>query len=294
MNSTLAQALEWMKSDGLKALIIIVLAIIFAKTVNFMIRRVFQVIINRKNDVEYEKKARTLKSLLRYTIDISVIIIASMMVLRHLGVDIKPILAGAGVAGLAIGFGARRLVEDIIGGFFIFLEDQIRVNDIVEIAGKTGVVEKVNLRMTILRDLAGNVHFVRNGNIDIVTNMTKGYSRYVFEVGVAYREDTDEVTQVLSDIGTDLAGDPAFGASIVEPLEILGVDKFADSAVIIKARIQTKPGDQWKVGREFNRRMKKKFDEMGIEIPFPHLTLYQGIDKDENAPPLRVKQDNDK
>jgi len=202
------------------------------------------------------------------------------MILGEFGVKIGPILAAAGIVGLAVGFGSQQLVQDIISGFFILLEDQIRVGDVVEIAGKSGLVEKVSLRMTVLRDLSGNVHFVRNGKIDFVTNMTKEYSRYVFDIGVAYREDVDAVMQVLKEIDAELRTDDAYKDDILEPLEILGVDRFADSAVVIKARTTTKPIQQWRVAREFNRRLKKRFDALGIEIPFPHLTVYPGLNRD--------------
>jgi small conductance mechanosensitive channel len=235
-----------------------------------------------------KKRVDTLKTVSRSAATVSLVVIGAIMVLDALEIDVKPILATAGVLGVAVGFGAQQLVRDVINGFFILLDDQIRVGDVVEIAGKGGLVENVNLRMTVLRDLAGNVHYVRNGDITVVTNMTKDWSRYVFEVGVAYRENIDEVVEVLKQIGEELRQDPVLGKDILEPLEILGLDKFADSAVVIKARIKTKPICQWAVGRAFNRRMKMRFDELGIEIPFPHMTLYMGQGKDGGAAPLNV------
>ncbi len=168
------------------------------------------------------------------------------------------------------------------------LEDQIRVGDVVEIAGKGGLMEKITLRMIVLRDLAGNVHYVRNGQINLITNMTKEYSRYVFDIGVAYREDVDKVIEVIQQVDEGLRGDPEFKDDILEPIEILGLDQFANSAVIIKARTKTKPIKQWRIAREFNRRLKKKFDEKNIEIPFPHITLYMGKDKEGQSPPLNI------
>ena len=196
--------------------------------------------------------------------------------------------------GLAVGFGAQNLVADVISGFFILLEDQVRVGDVVELGGKGGLVEKVTLRMIILRDLGGNVHYIRNGKIDVVTNMTKEFSRYVFDIGVAYREDVDEVFQVVKKVDEELREDPEFKDAILQPIEVLGLDKFADSAVVIKARTTTKPIQQWRVGREFNRRLKKRFDELGIEIPFPHVTFYVGSDKKGQAVPLGVKLEHQK
>jgi small conductance mechanosensitive channel len=154
------------------------------------------------------------------------------------------------------------------------------------------LVEAITLRTIVLRDLAGTVHIIPHGSVVRVTNMTKDYSRYVVDVGVAYREDTDEVIQVLKEIGEGLRQEADFASDILEPLEILGVDKFADSAVIIKCRITTRPIQQWRVGREMNRRIKKTFDARGIEIPFPHRTLYWGAVKDGTASPLRLAHEN--
>ena len=150
----------------------------------------------------------------------------------------------------------------------------------------------INLKMTVLRDLAGNVHFIPNGQIDIVTNMTKDYSRYVFEIGVAYREDIDEVIKVIKEVDEELRNDLDFKDDILDPIEIFGLDKFGDSAIVIKARTTTKPIKQWRVGREFNRRLKKKFDERDIEIPFPHRTLYMGQGKKGEAAPMKIQIEN--
>jgi len=215
--------------------------------------------------------------------------IAVIIILGELGIDIGPILAAAGILGLAVGFGAQSLVKDIIRGFFILIEDQYRVGDVVQIEDKAGVVEKMTLKLTILRDLAGNVHHIPNGEINVVTNMTKGYSRYLFEIGVAYRENVDEVMKIMKKVDEELRADPEYTNDIIEPLEVFGLDQFADSALIIKARITTKPIKQWRIGREYNRRLKKAFDENNIEIPFPHLTLYAGKDKKDQSPPLNIK-----
>lgn len=202
-----------------------------------------------------------------------------MMILCEIGVDLKPLLAAAGLGGLAIGFGAQSLVKDLISGFFILLGNSLRVGEVVEVAGVAGVVEEVELRAMRLRDLSGNVHVVPNGVIDKVKNMTKDYSYYVFNIGVAYREDMDEVMAVLQEIAADLRQDPEFADDILAPLEMFGVDKFSDSAVVIKCRVKTQSIKQWRVGREMNRRIKKTFDAKGIEIPFPHQTIYWGEPK---------------
>ncbi len=173
-------------------------------------------------------------------------------------------------------------MKDVISGFFILLEDQIRVGDVINIADKGGLVEKVGLRTTVLRDLQGNVHYVPNGNISVVTNMTKEFSRYVFDIGVAYREDVDEVIEVIKGIDEEMRQDPEFRDDIIDPIEIMGLDQFANSAIVIRVRTTTLPIKQWRVGREFNRRIKKKFDELNIEIPFPHVTLYMGRGRTAN------------
>jgi len=278
---------QWALTSGLQILLVLVLMVVALKTINIIIDKLLR-LKQEKDDLELQKRGDTLRGIMRSTLKIIIFLMAGMMVLEKLGIQIGPILAAAGVLGLAVGFGAQKLVEDVISGFFILLEDQIRVNDVVVISGTGGLVEKVNLRMVVLRDLAGNVHYIRNGAIGTVTNMTKEYSRYVFDIGVAYREDTDEVVEVIKKVDEDLRNDPMFKNLILEPIEILGVDQFADSAVIIKARTKTKPIQQWTVGREFNRRLKKKFDELGIEIPFPHTTLYMGEDKKGNSPALHV------
>jgi len=281
----------WFITSGLKILLVLAVTMIVLKTISVLLDYGFAK-LERRQDGEMKKRADTLKAVIRNIANVALIAVAIIMILGNLGVDIGPILATAGVLGIAVGFGAQQLVRDMINGFFILLDDQIRVGDVVDIAGKGGLVENVNLRMTTLRDAAGSVHYVRNGEITVVTNKTKEYSRYVFEIGVAYRENVDEVIEVLKQIDEELRQDPAFGPDILEPLEIQGLDRFADSAVIIRARNKTKPIRQWAVGREFNRRMKKKFDELGIEIPFPHVKLYMGQDKDGSSAPMNVNMLN--
>jgi small-conductance mechanosensitive channel len=277
---------HWIMTSGLRVILIVILTLIALRVARFLAVRIFA--LKKERDNEFQKRADTLSSVIRYVLVIGILIVAAMTVMGELGIEIGPLLAAAGIVGLAVGFGAQNLVQDVISGFFILLEDQIRVGDVVQIADKGGVVERMTLRMVVLRDLAGNVHYVRNGQIQVVTNMTKEYSRYVFDIGVAYREDVDEVIEVVKEVDADLRNDPNFMNDILEPIEILGLDQFADSAVIIKARTKTKPIMQWAVGREFNRRLKKKFDEKSIEIPFPHMTLYMGQDKAGKSPPLHV------
>jgi small conductance mechanosensitive channel len=279
---------SWFVSTGLRIVLIAIVTLIVIKAARVLTDRLARAFRRHEVDEESKKRASTLSSVIRHILTVVILVVAAMTILGELGVEIGPVLAAAGIAGLAVGFGAQSLVKDVINGFFILLEDQIRVGDVVKVAGQGGVVEKVNLKMTILRDFSGNVHYVPNGSIDLVTNMTKEYSRYVFDIGVAYREDVDEVSDIIREVDEDLRNDPDFCQDILEPIEVFGLDQFGDSALIIKARVKTKPIKQWRVAREFNRRLKKKFDERNVEIPFPHVTLYMGEDKQGEAPPIRV------
>ena len=191
--------------------------------------------------------------------------------------------------GLAVGFGAQTLVKDIINGLFILFQDSIRVGDWVMVAGRSGLVESIGLRKMEIRGLEGDLHVIPYSAIDTVTNLTKEYSRAVVDIGVAYREDVDQVMEVLKRIGEELREDPEYGRYILEPMEIFGLQEFADSAVVIRVRFKTQPLKQWQIKREFQRRVKKVFDELQIEIPFPHVTLYMGEPKMGTSPPLNVK-----
>ena len=289
MERLFTKALDWLVGNGLVILIILAITFVALKVAGLLATRLVAFLSRAERDVESKKRADTLSQVIRWVLRTGILLLAAVMLLGQLGVQIGPILAAAGVVGLAVGFGAQILVQDIISGFFLLLEDQVRVGDVVQLGDKAGLVEKITLRMVILRDFSGSVHYVRNGKIDVVTNMTKEYSNSVFEIGVAYREDTDEVSTIMAEVGKELQNDSEFKDDILAPLEIVGVDKFADSAVIIKARFKTKPIKQWRVGREFNRRLKKKFDELNIEIPFPHVTLYPGKDKKGDSPTLKLE-----
>lgn len=287
-HAMLERVLDWLAGSGLRVLLILILTFIALKVAKVVAGRIFRKIAEKASDSEMQKRTNTLSAIVRYILSISILVTALVMILGEFDIQIGPILAAAGIVGVAVGFGAQHVVQDVIAGFFILLEDEIRVGDVVNVAGKGGVVEKVDLRMVILRDLSGNVHYIRNGTIDVVSNMTKDYSFYVFDIGVAYREDVDEVIKVIREVDEELRQDQEFAGDIIAPIEVFGLDKFADSAVVIKARTKTKPIKQWRIGREFNRRLKRRFDELGIEIPFPHVTLYPGRDKDGSAPPLHL------
>jgi len=223
--------------------------------------------------VEAKKRAHTLGSILRHALLIILIFIAILMILGELGIQLAPLLATAGIGALAIGFGAQSLVKDVISGFFILLENQYRIGDVIEVAGVSGLVESLSLRRTVLRDLQGRVHVVPNGEIKVVSNLSKEWSRSVLDVGISYREDTDRVVNTLREIGAELESDSDYKRSILEPLQILGVEKFEESQVLIRLMVKTVPLKQWEVGRELRKRILKRFKEMGIEIPFPHRVL---------------------
>jgi small conductance mechanosensitive channel len=266
-----------------RILIVLILAWIGMKLIVKALRRLEKNLINKSQadgepPSESEKRIETIIRLLRQGSLIAVWITAGIIILKELGVEIGPIIASAGIVGLAVGFGAQNLVRDIISGFFMILENQIRVGDVAIINGTAGLVEKIKFRTTVLRDVSGTVHTFPNGTITTLSNMTNEWSAYVFEIGVAYKEDTDNVISVMEGVGESLLKDEKFGKFIMEKPEIYGVDKLADSAVIIKGRIKTKPIRQWIVGREYLRRIKYAFDQQGIEIPFPHQTLYFGSD----------------
>jgi small conductance mechanosensitive channel len=207
------------------------------------------------------------------------------MMLSHAGLDITPILASAGILGLAVGFGAQNLVRDVINGFFHILENQIRVGDVVEINGIGGLVEQITYRIIVLRDLSQAVHIIPHGKVETLTNMTKDVSAMLLDVGVAYKEHPDVVIAAIKEVAQTMSDDPAWKPKLLEPLEVLGLDEFADSAVVYRIRFKTMPIEQWAVKREFQRRLKIAFDRQGIEFPFPHRTLFVG----EGSPPFNVR-----
>jgi small-conductance mechanosensitive channel len=199
--------------------------------------------------------------------------VAAITVLDQAGVQVAPILAAAGIAGIALGFGAQSLVKDILAGFFILMENQYDVGDVIAIAGVSGTVEAVNMRTTVLRSLDGSRHVVPNGEITVSSNMTKVYSRYLFVLPVPYEEDVDRPIAVLEEVAEELSQDPEFGPLMTGTVTVLGVDQYGDSSVDVKCYVETVPGEQWKVGRELRRRLKMALDERGIEIPYPRREL---------------------
>jgi moderate conductance mechanosensitive channel len=261
----------------------------FLQAVATRLIRVFRTYTARRTGADEIGRVETLARVFRNAAAIVIVILAGTLVLGELGVSVAPILATAGVAGIAIGFGAQSLIKDYFNGFFLLLDDQIRQGDVVQIADKGGLVEEVTLRYVRLRDLDGHVHFVPNGEIKVVTNRTREYATALVEIGIAYREDPDEAIGVMREVAAAMRADPEWRTRIADELEVMGVEKWGDSAVILRARIRVVPPiHQWNVKREYLKRLKKAFDARNIEIPFPHLTVYPGSRKDGAAPPLHL------
>lgn len=241
---------------------------------NFLIEKFTSKIMNYRNDIEFTKQLNTLKLLFKSIADFVLISFAVMYILNMLGVDIRPILTAAGIVGVAVGFGAKRFVEDLITGLLIMLEGQIRVGDVIEVNGMRGTVEKLNIKLVVLRAVDGKVYYIRNGMIDIVTNLTRDYSYAMVSIGVAYKENIAKVIDVIKELGKEFKENSDLKQYVIAPIEVLGLDEFGDSAVIVRARLKTKPMYQWEVQRAFNLKLKERFDELGIEIPFPQVTVH--------------------
>lgn len=284
----LARLLEWLMARGVRVILLLVGAYLAVKVIHIFVSKL-DVLIRPSDDspgaeMERQKRAETIGAIMKNFTTGVICVITGLMLLGELGVNTTPILTSLGVVGVALGFGAQQLVGDLIAGFFHIFENQIRVGDVAVINGTGGLVQEIRLRTTVLRSLDGTVHTFRNGSINTLANMTKDFSFFLMDLGVAYKEDTDKVCAVVREVAAGMQADEVFASSILEPVEILGVNKFSDSAVVIKLRIKTIPVQQWAVGREFRRRLKYAFDARGIEIPFPHQTLYFG----EASKPFQV------
>jgi small-conductance mechanosensitive channel len=239
----------------------------------------FRTYMGRRTGPDEIARVETLARVFRYTATIVIFIIAGTLVLDALGISVAPILATAGVAGVAIGFGAQSLIKDYFTGFFLLLEDQIRQGDVVEVAGKSGLVEEVTLRYVRLRDFDGHVHFVPNGEIKVVSNRTRGFAQAAIEVGVGYGVDVDQALGVMREVGQALRADAQWKTKLADDIEIMGVERLDNSAVVLRCRLKVVPAiEQWNVKREFMKRLKKAFGERGIEIPFPQLTVHVAKD----------------
>jgi moderate conductance mechanosensitive channel len=280
----------WTFESGLKVLLIIVLSYALVRTVHLVVSR-FEHELNRGTGLdalERAKRARTLGSVITKVATVFIVGIAVLMILREFQIDIAPVLTGAGIVGLAVGFGAQTLVRDIISGFFLILEDQVRVGDVAAINGTGGLVEELNLRTIVLRDVEGAVHVFPNGSITTLANRSKDFSYYVIDLPISYQEDPDRVTAVLRQVGAEMQADPTFGPFILDPIEVLGLDAFGVWSMQLKVRIKTVPLKQWEVGRELRKRLKRAFDEQGIEMTFPERVVSVRSDDDKkDAVPAR-------
>lgn len=270
---------------SVRVTVIVVLAIVARMAAGRLIRLVRRRIAANVDDAAEVRRLETVSRALRYAASAVILLIAGLVILSELGVSIAPILGAAGIVGIAIGFGAQSLVKDYFAGFFLLLENQIAKGDVVKIADHGGLVEDVTLRYVRLRDYSGNVHYVPNGLITTVTNMSREFGYALMDVGVAYREDLEQVFAAIRETGDALQRDPAWAARILEPLEIAGVENLADSAVVVRCRFKVRVLEQWSVRREFLRRIKAAFDAHGIEIPFPQLTLHTEAGMAGVAPP---------
>src|SRR5579884_559 len=226
----------------------------------------------RKNDVpdfEIRKRVQTISTVASRSLSFLIWFLAIIMALYEMHFDVRPLIAGAGIIGVALGFGAQSLVKDILSGFFLLVENQIRINDVAVINGQGGLVEEINLRTTVLRSEDGAVHIFPNGSINKLSNLTRDFSYAVFNLTIDYREDSDRVVEAIRQIVTELRAQQPFDQMIIADLDMLGVDALADSGFVLKFRLRTQPMKQWMVSREMNARIKKRFAEAGIDMPFP-------------------------
>jgi small conductance mechanosensitive channel len=270
--------LPWLLSHGVRIAIIFVGAYLLNKIINKVVERSIRSAILPANFVSKaaeKKREDTLIRIFSGTIKITILSIAILMVLSEVGLEIGPILAGAGILGLAVGFGGQYLIRDIITGFFMIIENQYRIGDVVNFDGTGGLVEDISLRMTTLRDLDGTVHHIPHGDIKRVANLSKYYARVNLNIRIAYSSNLEHVIAVVNKTGLALAEDPAWKEFIIKPPQFLRVDDFADSAIIIKILGETQPIKQWEVSGEFRKRIKIAFDREGIEIPFPQVVVHQ-------------------
>ena len=265
--------LEWFLTHGLRIVLLLAGAFLVNRVVRLVSSRVGLLI--RPHDatpaaeIERQKRAQTITGIIERFSTVVVVVVTGLMVLAELGLNTTPILTGLGVVGVALGLGAQQLVGDLIAGFFHIFENQIRVGDVAVINGVSGLVQELRLRTTVLRGADGTVHVFRNGTIQTLANMTKDFSYFALDLAVGYQEDTDRVSRLIGEIGAGLQADPQYQPFILEPVEVFGVDRFSETAVIIQMRIKTLPSKQWDVGREFRRRIKYRFEQEGIELAQP-------------------------
>tara|TARA_B110000438_G_scaffold113466_1_gene111272 strand:- start:947 stop:2284 length:1338 start_codon:yes stop_codon:yes gene_type:complete len=288
--SVVLDLINWFLSNGIVIILMILSIWVIIRIISRTLPRIVKTFVMSRAEYgeheETEKRANTLSKVFTGGTQIIVLIAGIFMILSKLEIPVGPVLAGFGVVGIAVGFGAQHLVRDIISGIFVIAENQYRTGDVVTIADRSGLVEDINLRRTILRDLEGTVHVVPNGEISVSSNRTKNYSRVVLDIGVAYKENLERVILILNQIGNELSADPVFGLNIIKSPQVLRIQSFDDSAITIRILGDCKPMRQWLIRSELIRRIKARFDLEGIEIPFPHQTIYWG----EDQPSLTIQE----
>lgn len=270
--------IPWILSHGVKILLIAFGAYILSKLSKKSIEKIVRVAVVSDNYLSKqaeEKREETLIRIFSWTIRITILLVAMLMILQEIGIPIGPILAGAGIIGLAVGFGGQYLIRDLISGFFIIIENQYRVGDVVNFDGTGGLVEDISFRMTTLRDLDGTVHHIPHGEIKKVANLSKDFARVNLNIGVSYNSKLDHVIQIVNEVGNELSQDAQWKEFIIKPPQFLRVDDFADSSIVIKILGETQPLKQWEVTGELRKRIKIAFDNEGIEIPFPQRVIHQ-------------------
>ncbi|OGC39161.1 hypothetical protein A2Y85_04875 [candidate division WOR-3 bacterium RBG_13_43_14] len=272
--------IEWLKLHGINIIISIVLGLVVFIIINIIVPQIVQRTVKmgmrNKPDIEIKKRSRTLSQVIRNTAAVVIGLIVLFTVLAEVGMNIGPALAGLGIIGLAIGFGAQSMVKDIINGLFILIENPYSIGDIVRVAGISGLVEEVNLRRTIVRDLDGVVHYIPNGEINVASNFTKEFSRVNLNISVGYNEDLDKVIEEINRVCDEITADPAWQNKILKKPQVLRVDNLGDSGIDIKILGDTVPLEQWAVTGEIRKRIKAAFDQKGIKIPWPHMKVYFG------------------
>ncbi|MEA3459372.1 MAG: mechanosensitive ion channel family protein, partial [Chloroflexota bacterium] len=260
---------NWLLTSGLRIAFILVASLMGYRLLRTLMARLERLMAGKAPTKERAQRARTLAGVLNSAALVAIASIAGMMILRELGLDIAPLIAGAGIAGLALGLGAQSLIRDVIGGFLILLEDQFVVGDAIKVGDIAGGVERMTLRATFVRDLEGTLHIIPNGEMHIVSNRTKDWSRAIVNLGVAYEEDIGRVMDALREVGRGLKEDEEFASLLLEEPTVSGVEALGDWAVTVRIMVKTKPGEQWSVARELRRRVKESFESEEIEMPYP-------------------------
>jgi len=277
-DKTLQLVQSWASANAPHALrigLILGVALGLLRAIRVLVPRIREHLANRQESIEDAKRIQTIMRVAHYLLSLTTLGVAALLVMSEIGISLAPILGAAGIVGIALGFGAQTLVKDYVSGFLLLIENQIRVGDMIEVGGKSGIVEEVSLRFVRLRDYGGNVHFIPNGAISVITNQSLGFAFAVLDIGITYGSDIDAAMGIMRKVDEEMRANKEQAARILGPLEIAGVDQWADSSLVIRGRIQVKPLEQWNVRREYLKRLKLAFDASGLEIPLPRMKLVQ-------------------